>query len=427
MANPYEELQSFYKINAPLIDNSLAPLVQSGQNDVQLAALQYQRQKQLEDMAQRNFFAQQLVSQQQQFQQSQAQQQQRAQMGLLEKGAQLRSQEAEKEFKLRTDEKHADERRKRLQTLYQYGGDVSPDASDFEIEQNIQDRAGQSLANVFNTMGGLEKQIMAQSEEDPKVTEAKVAQKMLLDPKFSKLLENYPDLRKQFVDGRVNLNDAYDHIAKTSAGFFGPGSDSRTNTYLSAATMAKQALAAEEAANPDARKRPGYLQALNSYQILQKEAAKHIDALRTPDRVLEAVRSLAPTKPVPAASVPSKVQTVFQALQAGQPGAVSAPAAPPAAAVSPIVPVAYPDLVANALKSALNDFTDLVPAEAKPYIAGRRQAMSPETADSLLNSYITNLRSEIARIQAQPGERGKSGRIAPLQRELERVSNLLSR
>jgi hypothetical protein len=438
MASTFDYINA---LNAQQMSHPLGPLTDISQNDAALAAYELKRQQDLQDMAQRNFFTQQLVAQQHQFQQTQAQKQQRSQMGLLEKGAQLRSQEAEKEFKLRTDEEHARQRRARLQTLYQYGGDAPSDASDFQIEQAIQDRAGQAFGNVLQTMGVAEKQIMAQSEEDPKVTHIKLEKMIAEDPKFRPILNDYPELKKQFGTGTVEPGNVQDVLLEKTYSPFGPGADDRVNTFLRALNNAKATLAAQEAANPDAKKRPGYLQAVNTYQLLLKEAGKHIDALRTPERVQEALKGLLPLQPARAPVPLTKFQTVAQSVAANAGRTTTQPAIgigtigtyplPPSQGTGPLTalpaaaPVAYEDKVANVLKVALNDFSDLVPTEAKPYIAGRRQAMSPETADTLLNSYIVNLRNEIVRIQAQPGERGKAGRIAPLQRELSRASNLL--
>ncbi len=444
MASTFDYINA---LNAQGLAHPLGPLTDISQNDAALAAYELKRQQDLQDMAQRNFFAQQLVGQQHQFQQTQAQQQQRAQMGLLEKGAQLRSQEAEKEFKLRTDEKHADERRKRLQTLYEYGGNAPANASDFEIEQGIQDRAGQSLANVFNTMGGLEKQIMAQSEEDPKVTHIKLENMVAEDPKFRPILNDYPELKKQFGTGLVDPGVVQDTLLKKTYSIFGPGGDARVNAFMLALNNAKGALAAQEALNPDAKKRPGYLQALNSYQILQKKAAKDIDVLRTPDRVQEAMKGLIPIQTAPPPPPMSKVQTVGQWIMAnakqaqgaaaqqpqvglGLTGAYPLPQTQPVGSLAPVPSTVSPQAESTGYAVKVRTALDSVPSTLNGLVPPRQQRntyseMSDAEADQRVNVYITNLRAEIDRVTAQPGERGKASRLSQLRSELSRVSNLL--
>jgi hypothetical protein len=214
---------------------------------------------------------------------------------------------------------------------------------------------------------------------------------------------------------------------------FGPGADDRVNTFMRALNDAKTTLAAQEAANPDAKKRPGYLQAVNTYQLLLKEAGKHIDALRTPERVQEALKGLLPLQPAPPPVPLTKTQTVFQSLQSragqtGPPVATPSAAVPSALAPSPVAPQAPGASTGYAVKvrTVLNN----VPSALSGLVPPRQQRntyseMSDAEADQRVNDYITNLRNEIDRVTAQPGERGKASKLNQLRAEFARVSNIL--
>lgn len=434
---------------------ALAPINRLSEGRLNIAAQELARRRQLEDEARKNFFTQELLDQQHQFQTTRDEAQRRAQFGLLDKGEEIQvlrdartrqtelentalgSIHSEKLFQQGQRGKDADEKRARLRVAREYGLDFKDTASPFDIEQGIQGAASKSLGATLSQVVRLGADLQVDSGKDPVEAESRVRRELIKSEKFQALLSALPQSTQ--IQIRSGLLDDMLQVKSIPAILDLVGSkawldknkkleiEKRKLDFLQAMSEISSKLTEEEVQNPDARKRPDYLQKLNTFKILQDKARADIANLRNPIKVQETFEALENSVRPPAKTtdglppLPPPPTARERPSVVGQNGSAAfiAPRTVPSAVQAP---VPFPDRVKNILNTAPSLLKQFVPKWASEQLGGRHNSLTDEQSDKALVQYAASLRAEIARLlSVGPGQRGMQSRLDVLRSELARI------
>lgn len=279
--SPYDDI---IQNETEMIRRGLAPLVQHGNNQVELAALELRRQRDLEDVAQKNMFTQQMLDRQHLFQGLRDESQQRQSMALLREQGRLVAQRQEAE----------DERGYRKQVeaeAFRYGVDTKGRSIE-EITRLVDAKIAANVKSDVDKRESIAKQIVQLTQNSSLAAKRRITEMALnnpalvatMDPKTVAALKTGAITVDQVINKRQA--DFWPYIGRLT-GVFGTGRVSANQDASAMYSMYASAL--KEAAERDKDLNPDYplaikLSNLNSdLSILDKNIAEQYGRIKNVD------------------------------------------------------------------------------------------------------------------------------------------------
>lgn len=284
-------------INADQIQNGLSPLVQLGKNNAQIAAIELQRQRELQDQAQKNLFTQQLLDRQHQFQSLRDQAQHREQLGYLREQSRLIA-----ERQAADDERAY---RKQIEAeAFRYGVETKGKTPE-QITKEVDQKVAANVKADLEKRQSIADQIIKLTQQSSLASKQRVTQLALSDPNLLKAMT--PETIQKLREGKTQISDVIANLGKRTLWNQLPFTNSRvadaTAAYNAYAVALKQATEQDKTLNPDFPLAVKLSNLNNDLQILDKNISDQFGRIRNVDLAKGIFSTPAiPTIPAPAAA-----------------------------------------------------------------------------------------------------------------------------
>lgn len=274
MASVYDEINA---INADQIRNGLSPLVNAGANKIQIAALQLQRQRELQDQAQKNLFAQQLLDRQQRGQSAIEQQRSKSQIEYLRE-----------QSKFIAERQAADDERayrKQIEAeAFRYGVDTKGKSPE-QITKEVDAKIASNVKDDIKRREGIANQIINLTQQSSLAAKKRVTQMALSNPSLLTAMD--PKTVELLRNGSVTIDQVINKLGSNWKWFGAlrnhPAARDATAAYNAYAQALKTATEQDKELNPDFPLAVRLSNLNNDLQILDKNISDQFGRIRNAD------------------------------------------------------------------------------------------------------------------------------------------------